>query len=73
MCVWILLITKTRNAFLFFPSFGLKMLLFRYVVVLTKGEGLSNDKSRDWIGEMMIVYGGFRAVPVVCLWFGNLE
>jgi hypothetical protein len=71
--VWILVITKRRNAFLFLPSFGLKMLLFRYAVVFKKGEGLSNDKSRDWIGEMMIVYGGFRAVLVVCLWFENFE
>jgi hypothetical protein len=66
-------ITKRRNAFPFLPSSGFKMLLFRYIVVFRKGEGLSNDRSRDWIGEMMIVYRGFRTVPVVCLWFGNFE
>jgi hypothetical protein len=41
--------TERRNAFLFISSLGLKMLFFRCVVVLRKGERLSNDRSRDWI------------------------
>jgi hypothetical protein len=44
-----MVIIERRNAFLFLPSFGLKMLFFCCAIVFKKGEGLSNDRNRDWI------------------------
>jgi hypothetical protein len=49
VCLCILVKTERRNAFPFISSLGLKMLFFRCVLVLRKGERLSNDRSRDWI------------------------
>jgi hypothetical protein len=47
--VWILVKIERVNASLFLSSFGLKVLIFRYVIVFKKGEGLSNDRNKDWI------------------------
>jgi hypothetical protein len=38
-----------RNASMFLSSSNLKMLLFHYIVVFSKGKGLNNNRSRDWI------------------------